>query len=229
MEGPVDTIAVMNAGGAATRDIPVLGLAGGVASGKSAVARAFASLGWLVIDSDAEVRAKLAEPKVREVLVSWWGTEILGNDGNVDRKKIANRVFADPAERKRLEGLLHPMVQRTRERAQAEARAAGKMGTIIDAPLLFEAGTDRVCDGVVFVDTPWDIRVERAKRQRGWDESEVRRRESAQIPVEEKRRRSRFIVDNTGDEKSLVAQAARICATLGLSASGSASDTGSTP
>src|SRR6266478_6420926 len=89
---------------------PIIGIAGGIGSGKSFVAGLLGELGCEVIDSDAQVRAAYGEPEVRQTLREWWGESVIGADGSPDRAGIARRVFGDPLERKRLEGLLHPRV-----------------------------------------------------------------------------------------------------------------------
>lgn len=181
----------------------VIGLAGGIGSGKSAVAAEFARLGYRVVDSDREARAALTRPEVIATLVSWWGTQVLGDDGLPDRARVAAIVFADAAERARLEGLIHPLVKRARAAFVKEAARAGAPGVIVDAPLLFEAGVDRECDLVVFVEAPLEERLERVRRARGWDEAELRRREAAQLPVEKKRARSREVIVNDGPPELL--------------------------
>ncbi len=176
---------------------PVIGLVGGIGAGKSAVAAAFARHGCLVIDSDKEAKAALDLPQVRDQLVDWWGPEVLDADGRVDRSKVAAIIFSDPDERARLESVVHPLVKSRRGEVIERARAEGKSGVIIDAPLLLEAGSDAECDVVVFVDAPRERRLERI-RARGWDEAELARRESAQLGLDEKRRRSDFVIDNSG-------------------------------
>jgi dephospho-CoA kinase len=184
----------------------VVGLAGGIASGKSRVAQAFAKLGWAVVDSDAQVAAQLARPEIAQTLASWWGPGVLDAQGKVDRRAVGKIVFSDAAQRQRLEGLLHPLIARTRQEvirdatlASPQAGAAAPRGVVLDAPLLFEAGLDRECDAVVFVDASHADRLERVRRNRGWDAQELARREAAQWPLEEKRARCRFVVHNPAD------------------------------
>ena len=179
-----------------SRRIPVLGIAGGIGAGKSTVARAFERLGCHVIDSDVRAKAALEQPRVREQLVAWWGEGIVGADGRIDRAKIAQIIFTSPDERSRLEGLIHPIVRQDRARMIQEAVAAGAAGVIVDAPLLYEVGIDKECDAVVFVDAPREERTKRVCATRGWDEAELARREASQMDVEEKRKRSRFVVNN---------------------------------
>lgn len=147
--------------------MPVIGIVGGIGAGKSHVARAFERLGCAVLDSDVAAKAQLDEQAVKDVLVSWWGSEIVGPDGRVDRKKIAAIVFADPAQRERLEQLVHPRLKAGRASAIARARQEGKPGVIVDAPLLLEANVAAECDLVVFVDVPREQRLRRVVSRRG--------------------------------------------------------------
>lgn len=183
----------------------VLGLVGGIGAGKSAVAAALGELGCLVIDSDRDARAALDRADVRDALVKWWGSKILTPDGKVDRKAVASIVFADPTQRTRLESLVHPIVRANRKDVIARAAAEGRKGVVIDAPLLFEAQSDRECDAVLFVEAPRAQRLERVK-SRGWDEAELTRRENAQLPLEEKRARSHAVIVNDGDMQTLRAR-----------------------
>lgn len=199
---------------------PVIGLAGGIGAGKSAVAHAFARLGCAVIDSDKEARAALERPDVQATLRSWWGDHVTAADGRTDRAAVAKVVFADPAQRTRLESLIHPLIRRTREAAQNEARAAAAPAIIYDAPLLFEVGLDKACDAVVWVHCPRDERLRRVMSTRGWDEAELTRREASQLPESAKRPRCRFEIDNASPDRAgpptdrLDAHAARVLAIL---------------
>ncbi len=193
--------------------MPVIGLVGGIGSGKSAAAGAFEKLGCVVSDSDKAVRQVLLRPEVAEQLVGWWGRGILDSENRVDRKKVADIVFKDDFERRRLESLVHPLVRESRETLIARARESGAKGVIIDAPLLFEAGVDAECDAVVFVETPKDLRLARV-RGRGWDEQELDRRENAQMGLEEKRRRSDYVVVNHGTLDELESRVAKVLAAI---------------
>jgi len=193
------------------KGMPVIGLAGGIGSGKSTVAEMMAKHGCLVIDSDQRAKAALDRPDVRSTLVEWWGSAILGEDGRIDRKKVAAIIFAEPAERERLEALVHPIVRQDRATMVAEAMQGASAGTkfiavVIDAPLLFEAGLDAECDAVVFVDAPLRDRIDRVVRNRGWTAEELERRESAQWPLERKRAACRFVVANTGRPDEIESQ-----------------------
>ena len=188
----------------------VIGLAGGIGAGKSAVARALAEFGCVISDSDKAAREALDREDVRDTLVGWWGAEILASDGRIDRKRVAAVVFADPEQRLRLEELVHPIVRRSREELLDMALEAGAPGAVIDAPLLFEAGLDAECDAVVFVDAPRQMRLDRVRETRGWDEAELERREKVQIPLDAKRRRSDYEVVNNADPEQLRLRVRRI-------------------
>lgn len=177
----------------------VIGIVGGVGAGKSAAARALGALGCVVVDSDEGVRELLGRPEVREELVRWWGPSVARADGSIDRAAVARIVFADESERKRLEAHLHPMLKPARDRAIEAAAAVGAPAVVLDAPLLFEAGLDRECDAVVFVDAPEAVRAARLAGGRGWTPAELAKRESAQMPLEEKRRRADYVVSNDAD------------------------------
>jgi len=179
---------------------PIIGIAGGIGSGKSFVARLFGELGCLVLSADEQVRAAYADPAVRETLKQWWGDGVINSEGHVDRRAVAQRVFEKPEERRRLEALIHPRVAAMRDAAMvAAATDAQVLAFVWDIPLLFEVGLNTRCDAIVFVDAPWADRLRRVHESRGWDEAELRRRENLQLGLDNKRRMSNDIVQNTAD------------------------------
>jgi dephospho-CoA kinase len=135
-----------------------------------------------------------------------WGNAVFAADGSIDRAAIAKRVFAEghsgETEREFLEALVHPRIGRRLEVAKERYAAEGKPAVVLDAALLFEANWRTLCDLVVMVDAPRDLRLERARR-RGWSETEFNRREAAQWPVQEKRLRSDVVFCNEGSEQQL--------------------------
>lgn len=192
---------------------PVIGLLGGIGSGKSEVARLMAARGCVVSDSDAHTREILLRPAIRDTLVSWWGPDILTPGGEVDRAAVAHIAFADAAQRARLESLIHPLVHEERDRTFAAARAASPpppRAFVIDAPLLLEAGLDRLCTALVFVDAPHDQRLARVAATRGWSEDHLAAREAAQLPLAQKRARCGVVIGNTGSADDLAASVRRV-------------------
>lgn len=197
---------------------PVIGLSGGIGSGKSRVAAEFERRGCLVIDSDRLGRELLGEPAVIQTLREWWGAGVISPDGTIDRSRIAEIAFGDPAQKRRLEGYLHPLIADRRRHIISEVgHHAAIKAIVIDSPLLFESHLDRECDAVVFVDADEAERLRRVRETRGWDERELRRREQWQLPIDEKRARSGFVIDNQGPVERLDPQVDTILqALLGL-------------
>jgi len=179
---------------------PIIGIAGGIGSGKSYVARLFGELGCSVIDSDAAVRVVYGQPEVLRTLQSWWGDQVVLPDGTLDRKAIAKRVFDDAAERQRLEAYVHPLVDRLRvdQMTRDLSQLPDIKAFIWDTPLLFETGLYRQCAALVFVDTPFEIRLQRVTG-RGWDQAELHRRENLQWPLDKKRSLCNDVIVNSGN------------------------------
>ena len=178
------------------RPVPpiVLGIVGGVGSGKSTVARMFEDQGFLVADADQMSHAALLEPEIRDKIVAEFGSQILDAKGVIDRNRL-RPLFDDPPALHRLESILHPvLLLRIRERIR-EARARGLPGVVIDAPLLLEVGLDRLCDVLVMVDVPVGVRRARAE-QRGMPAGDRARREKLQKSIIEKRTRADHCIDN---------------------------------
>lgn len=194
--------------------IPVIGIVGGIGSGKSRVASLLEEAGCVVSDADALARAALQDSSVRDTVVSWWGDGILEEDGSVSRAAVADRVFADASELERLEQLLHPLVEAART-AQFDAAPETTTALVIDAPLLLEVGLDSACDAIVFVDCPREVRLQRVASSRGWDAGELERREALQMPLDEKRSRAHHVVLNHGRVEDLREQVEALLATLG--------------
>lgn len=193
------------------RPIPTIGLMGTPGAGKSLVARQMASLGCVVIDSDDLARGALDEPDVIRQIRQWWGDDVLLPGGGVDRKALAGIVFADPAELQKLESLTHPKVHAGRASRRAEALARpGTRAIVEDSPLVLETGIDRVCSVLVLVDAPFDIRLDRVRRTRGWDAGELRRREKNQLPLDIKRQRADYVIINDADEAHCLEQTRRV-------------------
>jgi dephospho-CoA kinase len=179
----------------------VIGLVGGVGSGKTTVARVLSDLGCVVVESDEIAREVLDQPDVQRELVQWWGDSILEKSGTICRQRIAEIVFRDSAERSRLESLTHPLIE-ARRKAIFDAAPAACPALVIDAPLLIEAGLQEICDLTIMIDTPREVRVNRVL-SRQWTSRDLDSREAAQLPLDEKRSMADHVVRNTGDLEAL--------------------------
>ncbi|HXG63075.1 MAG TPA: dephospho-CoA kinase [Planctomycetota bacterium] len=182
----------------------VVGLAGGVGSGKSTVAALFRKWGARVVDADAVGHRVLDRPGIRARLRRAWGTAIFRN-GRVDRRALAREAFRSRRSIERLNRIVHPAILREIRRRLRRARGC----VVLDAALLFETGADVLCDRIVFVRAPRDLRVRRAA-SRGWSPGELTRRERFQWPVAYKSRKADYVIDNAGSRSRTERQARRI-------------------
>jgi len=180
-----------------------VGLTGGLASGKSEVASILRSLGAIVFDADAIVRdlylpGAAGEAAARDL----FGPAVLGADGRVDRAKIAEIVFRDPAARHALEARIHPLVQAERARRIAEAEKSGARVVVGEASQLLEARTESDYDRILLVVAPEDVRLRRWLAK-GGDDEDARRRMAAQIKAEDARARAHDVLVNDGSLQDL--------------------------
>lgn len=181
--------------------VPIVGLTGGIACGKSFVASVLARLGVPVVDADRVARDVVAPgtPGLAEV-VAVFGPDVVGDDGGLDRKKMAARVFAAPAERKRLEAILHPLIsmESTRRLASVPAHAPY---AVYDAALLVENGIHRMLPALIVVTAPPDVQRDRLMARDGIDAEAAQSRISAQMPLEEKVAVATHVIDNGADRE----------------------------
>ncbi len=198
----------------------VFGVIGGIAAGKSEVARLLAGPGGLVLDADRLAREELESPAGRERLLGRYGPGILGPDGRPDRAALSERLFGDPGERRWVEGWIHPAVGVRMDRELAEAQSQGRARIVLDIPLLLESEAARplseACDALVFVEASSEVREARVRRSRGWPLGELARREAAQLDLERKRARADHVIENQGDLASLAAAVRRVLVAHGL-------------
>jgi dephospho-CoA kinase len=177
---------------------PIIGVVGGIGSGKSLVTDEMGRCGAAVIRADDLVRAAYCEAGVGQMLRQWWGAAVIKPSGEIDRGWIAKRIFSNPGERDRLEQLLHPKVDAARRAAMVKMAQNPHINAFAwDTPLLAETGLYRLCDSVVFVEADLPTRAGRVAQSRGWDAAELDRRENSQIPLDRKREISDHVVNNS--------------------------------
>jgi dephospho-CoA kinase len=199
--------------------VRVIGLTGGIASGKSTVARSLAAYGAAVIDADAlghEVYAPGTDAwqQVRGA----FGAEIIGPDGRVDRGKLGAIVFADRAAMKRLTDIVWPAIKAEMTRRIEQYRQAGEPLVVVEAAVLLEAGWDDMVDEVWTVAVPPETAVERLTARTGLSEEEARRRVAAQMSNAERAARATCAIENTGSLDELARQVELLWRGLGCRA-----------
>lgn len=183
---------------------PIVGIVGGIGSGKSTVAR------WVaehhpaaVIDADRIGHALLKDPRVQYELLTAFGPEIVDATGGVSRSALAARVFGTTPEqqaaRAQLDGILHPAIRAEMLRQAAAVDPAKAQVILFDAAILLESGWRDVCRGVVFVDTPLARRQAWVAEHRGWTAEELSRREASQWPLDRKRAAADDVIANDSD------------------------------
>ena len=188
---------------------PVIGLMGGIGSGKSTVAEILASLGCVVSNADELARDELGSPEVVGELRDHWGPDVIQENEQPNRGAIAAIVFNDDMERAWLERILHPRVVERRKQQFANA-PTDVPAYVIDAPLLLETDTAKECDHLLFVDVPREIRLERVAKSRDWNDEELARREKAQSGLEEKKAQAGFVINNDSDFEELRRRVAEV-------------------
>jgi dephospho-CoA kinase len=176
-----------------------IAITGGAGSGKSTVARMFAELGAEVLDADQIAREAVAvgEPAWQE-LRRLYGDDYFKPDGSLNRSKLARRAFADPEERRRLDGVIHPRVAAALQARVAELAGRGVKLVLVDVPLLFETGREAAFDRVIVVTAPQNQRIRRLRERDGRGEEEIRGILAAQWPLKDKAARADYVVDNGG-------------------------------
>ncbi|HEY4309770.1 MAG TPA: dephospho-CoA kinase [Pirellulales bacterium] len=182
----------------------VIGLVGGIASGKSLVARQLVELGAGWLDADRAGHEVLEQEEVKQAIRERFGSEVFTPDGQLSRPAIGRRVFGSEGaaeDRRFLEQLTHPRIGELLGRQAAALEEEGKQILVLDAPLLMEAGWNKFCEKTVFVEAPREVRLQRA-RGRGWSDAEFAAREAAQQSLDVKRNRADVVLDNSGSAEA---------------------------
>jgi dephospho-CoA kinase len=179
----------------------LVGLTGGIATGKSTVSNMFRALGCEVIDADILAREVVApgEPALAEIAAEF-GREVLQADGALDRKKLGAVVFGDAARRKRLEQITHPAIGARFQQRLAELEARGFDGIVLwDAPVMIESGGYTLMEKLVVVATDEATQGARLRARDAIEAAEAERKIKSQMPVAEKAKLADYVIDNAGD------------------------------
>jgi dephospho-CoA kinase len=186
---------------------PLIGIIGGIASGKSTVAREFGKLGCAVIDADQMAHAFLEDPAVRDEVVRLLGPGIVGSDGRIDRRTVGQLVFADRRKLASLNAIVHPRVlERTECLIAQYQKHDGVAAIVLDMPLLVEVGWADRCDKVIFVDRDLSRRGGLAGPKGTLTEQQIKIRENFQISLDEKMKLADNTIDNNSELSTLVRQ-----------------------
>lgn len=191
--------------------IPVIGVVGGIGSGKSYVARLLSEhLPVVVVDADAAGHQVLEQEPVKQAICERFGSAVFSEAGDVDRRQLGHIVFGTNEEsvqaRHDLEAIVHPRIGEILKRQIATAISRPEViAVVLDAAVLLETGWKELCDAVVFVDVPEDIRRQRVIEKRNWTADEFESREANQLPVTEKKELANFVIDNSGTGEDAVA------------------------
>jgi dephospho-CoA kinase len=185
-----------------------VGLTGGIASGKSLVADIFVELGAALVDADVVAR-DVVEPgsSALATIGARFGTDLIGADGRLDRRRLRQMIFSDPAKRQELEALLHPLI---REQLLEGAKRANGPYVVIAVPLLVESGFAALVDRVVVVDCPQALQLERLIKRDQISDAEARSMLEAQLDRETRLKSADDVIDNGGDIASTRRQVERL-------------------
>ena len=184
--------------------VPVVALIGGVGSGKSSVARWVSGKRDVVIlDGDQVGHQVLKLPSVQEQIHQRFRDSVFDEQGRVNRAALAREVFGSSDRHRKarteLHAIVHPRIRETLQKQIEEAKASrGVDAVILDAAVLLEANWQDLCDRIVFLDAPYQLRLERVAESRGWDEEKLQARESSQLSLEAKRRAADYVIENSG-------------------------------
>lgn len=193
----------------------VIGIVGGIASGKSTVARLFESFGAYLIDADRIGHETLLRPSIREKLVERFGSGILASDGLIDRQALGRIIFGDESARQALNQFVRPTIRaEIRERIRTIQKADADRVIVVDAPLLVETGPTDIADIVLLVTAPAALRKTRVIKRNILSDAEAEKRVSAQVSEEKQRRWVDDILENTGSIEELEQQATRLWSML---------------
>jgi dephospho-CoA kinase len=193
----------------------ILGLTGGIATGKSTVSAMLRERGIPVIDAD-QIAREVVEPgkPAYDAIVSHFGREILLPDGTINRKLLGEIVFSNESERQKLNSIVHPEVRRVMREQAEEAERVGAKIVFMDIPLLFESKLQHMVDKIVVVYAPAEMQLARMMERDELDEAQARKRLRAQLPIEQKKAEADFLIDNQGTREETERQVEQLLAEI---------------
>jgi len=186
-----------------------IGLTGGIASGKTSIAKWFENKGIPVFDADAAVHRMMDESAMISAIGNEFGQAYI-QQGRINRTLLGSKVFQDQDVRIRLENLLHPLVLQEMEKQRDVAKSNKHKLMLLDIPLLFEVGWDKLMDQVWVVYVPYSVQIERLIRRNGWTQEEAELRIASQMPLDKKAKKADRVIDNGGTWYETEKQLARI-------------------
>lgn len=177
----------------------IIGLTGGIASGKSTVSSMLVELGASLVDADRLAReVVLPGTPTLQAVIDAFGQAIVADDGSLDRKKLGEIVFADESARKRLESILHPAIRELMKERMNKLESDHPKGlVVVDVPLMYESSLASMFDEVMLVYVPANVQLERLMKRDGLSREQAQARLRAQMPIEQKREMADWIIDNS--------------------------------
>ncbi len=191
----------------ANRNIYIVGLTGGIASGKSEAARYLESIGAHCVDADAISHfLTAADGPLLSDIRREFGDGVFYEDGTLNRRALAETVFNDDDARRRLDGITHPSIQKAMLDEVEDAEKAGEKVIFLNVPLLFETGMDALCDETWLINTDPDTQLNRLMQRDGFDEKKANSRVSSQMSAQEKQQRADVVIDNNKNLEKMISE-----------------------
>lgn len=197
----------------------IIGLTGGIASGKSTIAQMLVERGALLVDADQVAREVVlpGEPAL-EAIASIFGQAVLQEDGSLNRSKLGEIVFQDKESLKKLEAITHPVIrQRMQQKMDAYADQYPERLVVADVPLLYETKQEKLYEGIMVVYIPAELQISRLMQRNGYSKEEAVRRVESQMNIEEKRERADWVINNSGSLEATKQQIEQFWTSQGLS------------
>lgn len=181
-----------------------IGITGSIGTGKSSVAKVLRELGYQVLDADelAKKQLEIGESGYLKVLESF-GKQLLNSDKTIDRSKLAKIVFNNRNELLKLENIIHPLIQKQIQIIKNESEKNGEKILFYDVPLLFEKNMENLFDEIILVVAENEVQLQRIQKRNNWTEEEIKKRLESQMPLAQKKLKSKFIIENNGSQNDL--------------------------